>query len=264
MHGFWPIRYRRWTPAPHTRVGRAAAARSYDYHAGKPTFYIVRYANDFVVLTRGSRDEAEAERRALAQFLKEDLRLELSEEKTLVTSAEDGFPFLGYRLLKNRIKTGRMACRLYVPFDKLRSLRAKIKAMTDMSAIGQSVHNLIHKLNPLITGWRNYYRFATLAYAEFRKLDWWLWWRLFRWLCKKYPKTSPQVLAQRFLVRRPGGSRRWASAGVVLRKFTDGGTGRYPYRGTRVTNGWDVRPGEWFRRAPADVWNTMNALGAVA
>lgn len=257
-------RYRRWTPAPRSRVGRAGSARFRDYHAGKPTFYVVRYADDFVVLTRGSKDEAEAERRALTQFLSEELRLELSEEKTLVTGVEDGFSFLGYRLRKNRIKTGRMACRLYVPLDKLRNLRAKIKAMTDMSTIGQPVHNLIHKLNPLITGWRSYYRFATLVYAEFRKLDWWLWWRLFGWLRKKHPKTSPKVLARRFLVRHRGGSRRWAAAGVVLRKFTDGGTGPYPYRGTRITNGWDARPDEWFRRAPADVWTTMNTLQAMS
>ena len=257
-------RYRRWTPAPRTSSGRAGSARFRDYHAGRPTFYIVRYADDFVVLTRGSREQAETEQKSLAQFLKQELGLELSAEKTVVTAAEDGFSFLGYRLLKNRIKTGNMACRLYIPLDKLRMLRQKIKAMTDVSTIGMSVREVIGRLNPLISGWRNYFRFATLVYAEFRKLDWWLWWRLYRWIRKKHPKTSPAVIAQRFLVRRNGGSRRWASEGATLRKFTDGGTGPYPFRGTRITNSWDARPGDWFRSAPADVWAVMDALKVMA
>ena len=256
-------RYRRWTPAPRIPARRASDARNRDYWKGKPTFYIVRYADDFVVLTTGGRNEAEAERHALTKFLREELRLELSAEKTLITAAEDGFDFLGYRLKKHRTKAGRMACRLYVPRQKLQNLRRKIKSMTDVSSNGTSLSQHIRDLNPLITGWRNFYRFAGMVYREFRKMDWWLWWRMFRWLRKKYPKTSPRVIAQRFLTKRKGVSRRWAEDGITLRKFTDGGTGRYPCRGIRISNGWDATPNEWFRPVPGDYWETMNALETV-
>jgi len=63
---------------------------------------MVRYADDFVLLATGSRVDVEAERDALAQFLGEELRLELSQEKTLITNPRDGFVFLGYRVVQSR------------------------------------------------------------------------------------------------------------------------------------------------------------------
>ena len=63
---------------------------------------MVRYADDFVLLATGSRADIEAERDALAQFLDEELRLELSKEKTLITIPGDGFLFLGYMVAQTR------------------------------------------------------------------------------------------------------------------------------------------------------------------
>lgn len=254
-------RYRRWTPAPRIPLRRATYARIRDYGLGKPTFYIVRYADDFVVLSTGDRGEVEAERSALAQFLREELHLELSAEKTLITAVEDGFSFLGYRLQKRRNIRGHMACKTYVPRDKLRNLRRKIKGMTDASTTWKPLGRIIHELNPLITGWRNFYRHVGSAYQEFKKLDWWLWWRMFGWLRKKYPKTSSRVLALRHLTK--GIARRWMDGAIKLRKFTDGGVGPYLYRGTHITNGWNASPGERFRSAPADYWEIMDTLWAM-
>ena len=253
-------RYRRWTPAPRTPPKRAVAARNRDQRAGKPTFYIVRYADDFVVLTSGSQHEAEAEREALTEFLREELRLELSKEKTLVTSAEGGFHFLGLHLVKDRTKARRMVCKLHIPRDKLQNLRRKIKGLTDRSTTGHSVRDIIRRLNPLITGWRNYYRFVMGAYREFKKLDWWLWRRLLGWMRKKHPKTSVRVIADRFLTKQRGRARRWSDGQTVLRQFTEGGTGPYPFRGIRITNGWDAGPDKWFRPAPDGFRETMNTL----
>ena len=118
------------------------------------------------MLTTGNKHEAEAEREALASFLREELRLELSEEKTLVTAAEDGFHFVGFRLKKDRTRARRMVCKLYIPREKLRNLHRKIKRLTDRSTTGEPARRLIRALNPLITGWRNYYRFVMGAYRD--------------------------------------------------------------------------------------------------
>ena len=72
-------------PRPREKPTNAAARRQFDRRHSKPTFYMVRYADDFVLLVVGSRQQAEAERDALAQFLCNDMRLELSPEKTLIT-----------------------------------------------------------------------------------------------------------------------------------------------------------------------------------
>ena len=59
-------------------------------------FTFARYADDFVVLCNGSRTQAEQMREELYEFLKTQLHLELSKEKTQITHLNDGFKFLGF------------------------------------------------------------------------------------------------------------------------------------------------------------------------
>src|SRR5437588_4723875 len=59
----------------------------------------VRYADDFVLGFVGPRSEAEEIKRQLRGFLREELKLELSEEKTLITHARsEAARFLGYEV----------------------------------------------------------------------------------------------------------------------------------------------------------------------
>jgi group II intron reverse transcriptase/maturase len=59
----------------------------------------VRYADDHLLGFTGPRCEAERIKHRLAMFLRDDLKLELSEEKTLVTHARTGAArFLGYEI----------------------------------------------------------------------------------------------------------------------------------------------------------------------
>jgi group II intron reverse transcriptase/maturase len=56
----------------------------------------VRYADDFLIGIIGSKTECIKIKADIAKFMTEKLRLELSEEKTLITSAHDKAKFLGY------------------------------------------------------------------------------------------------------------------------------------------------------------------------
>jgi group II intron reverse transcriptase/maturase len=58
--------------------------------------YYVRYADDFLVGINGNKTEAEALKIWLGDYLSSELQLELSAEKTLVTSAKERVRFLGY------------------------------------------------------------------------------------------------------------------------------------------------------------------------
>ena len=59
----------------------------------------VRYADDILLGFAGPRSEAEEIKRRLAQFLRDDLKLELSETKTLITHARTrAARFLGYEI----------------------------------------------------------------------------------------------------------------------------------------------------------------------
>ena len=90
---------------------------------------MVRYADDFIVMVQGTQQDAEQERLALAQFLKEELRMELSMEKTRITDVREGFDFLGYRVAQKKMpSTGRHVGMLFIPKGKSQLLRDKIKA----------------------------------------------------------------------------------------------------------------------------------------
>ena len=90
----------------------------------------VRYADDVLLGFTGPKAEAEEIKRRLAQFLDEDLNLELSEEKTMITHARtDAARFLGYEITTHhanqKLTAGRRATNggiwLRVPGDVIKA-----------------------------------------------------------------------------------------------------------------------------------------------
>ncbi len=70
----------------------------------------VRYADDFLIGINGSKADAETVRVWLTDFVKTELRLEMSAEKTLITNAGKCTRFLGYDVKKS---TGTRKVRLH-------------------------------------------------------------------------------------------------------------------------------------------------------
>jgi RNA-directed DNA polymerase len=257
-------RYRRWVPNPRDKTRERAQQRlQSDYKRGRPGFYVVRYADDFVALVQGTQHDAEQERLSLGQFLKEELRMELSMEKTRITDVREGFDFLGYRIAQVKMpSTGRHVGMLFIPKGKSQLLRNKIKVKVRKTPTGRTLANLIDNLNPVIMGWRNYYRYATRSGKEFAKHDWWLYWRLKAWLGKKHGGASGRKLRRRYTepgARRQGG---WRSDGKKLARFADTKRLRYPDRGLRIPNGWND-PAERFRKGADKFWEATLALASL-
>jgi len=71
----------------------------------------VRYADDFMLGIIGSKSDAQEIKRNIGEFLKDSLKLKLSEEKTLITSAtQDAAKFLGYEI-KNQTSNTKLSKR---------------------------------------------------------------------------------------------------------------------------------------------------------
>ena len=141
-------RYGRWSPRPREEFAKAAGRRTVDRKAGRPTFFVVRYADDFVVLVEGTVEQAEAERGALAEFLRQELRMELSMEKTRITDVREGFDFLGYRVVQQPAHhTCNRVGKLFIPKSKLKQLRHNIKVKVKKTPTGKSLTDLIDGLN---------------------------------------------------------------------------------------------------------------------
>ncbi|GLV76112.1 hypothetical protein Shyhy02_41120 [Streptomyces hygroscopicus subsp. hygroscopicus] len=70
----------------------------------------IRYADDHLLGFTGPKAEAEQIKQRLTQFLRDELKLELSQEKTLITHARTGAPrFLGYEITTQHNATKKTA-----------------------------------------------------------------------------------------------------------------------------------------------------------
>ena len=168
--------------------------------------------------------------------------MELSIEKTRITDVREGFDFLGYRVVQQPAHhTCNRVGKLFIPKSKLKQLRHKIKVKVKKTPTGKSLTDLIDSLNPIITGWRNYYRYAGRAWREFAKLDWWLERRVAHWARQKHRGARWNDLLRQYVGNRPGERRRWRDGTTQLRFFSEGGTSRFPDRGTPDTERMECR-----------------------
>jgi RNA-directed DNA polymerase len=72
--------------------------RARDRANGRPSYRMIRYADDFVVLVRGTEAHAHALKEQTAAFMAKQMRLTLSPEKTAITHVDDGCELLGFRI----------------------------------------------------------------------------------------------------------------------------------------------------------------------
>ena len=199
---------------------------------GQATYRAVRYADDFVVLVKGTREQAQAIKEQTAEFMTERLRLTLSPEKTRITHVDDGFDFLGFRI-KRLTRPGRTPVAYTFPSDRaLRDIMHRIKELTGRSTTSLSLDQLIRALNPALRGWTNYYRHAASKRC-FNYLDHYLWWCLVRWHRKKYPRLTWKQ------IRRKYWGHDWISdRGLRLARPGAVPVTRYRYRGHRIPTPW--------------------------
>jgi RNA-directed DNA polymerase len=201
---------------------------------GGATYRIVRYADDFVIMVKGSKAHAEALREEVSGVLA-PLGLRLSEAKTRVCHIDEGLDFLGYRIQR---RTKRGTSRKYVytyPSKKaLASITGKVRAITNGSR-HQTLADLLRELNAALRGWCNYFRHGQ-SYATFKYLDALTWRRVTLWLRKRHKGITWKALYRRFLTGKPKG--RPQEDGTVLYWAKETGTTRYPWRGHHIPGPW--------------------------
>jgi len=154
----------------------------------------VRYADDFLLGFIGPREEAEQIKHQLGTFLQEELKLELSQAKTLITHARtEAARFLGYeitalqdnrkRILRDTNGYGtKTMCRsingkpgLRVPKDvveeKCKRYRRKGRIIHRAELVNESVFDIISKDQSEFRGMVNYYQLAYNVHSLHR-LKW--------------------------------------------------------------------------------------------
>jgi len=145
----------------------------------------LRYADDILFGLAGPRQEAEEIKRQLGDFLRETLKLTLSQEKTLITHARtEPARFLGYNIVifnndQKRDRSGKRSINgqvgLQVPVDSIRAkctpYQKKGKPVHRKERTDDTVYSIITQFQQEFRGYAEYYQLAVNRY-QLNRLKW--------------------------------------------------------------------------------------------
>ena len=161
--------------------------------------HIVNYADDFVILCRGSAQEA----RERMQKIMNVLKLTVNEKKTKTCRVpEESFDFLGYTIGRCYSKqTGRAYIGTRPAQKRVKRICEEVSEATSRSTLWGKTEELVAGLNRKLRGWANYFSLGPVSPA-YRAVDSHTRWRLRQWLCKKHKKV--EVYTDQYLYEKLG------------------------------------------------------------
>ena len=133
-----------------------------DWELARAGLQMVRYADDFVVLCRTEEEACGALERIRSWMDQAQLRLHPEKTKVVEATQRGGFDFLGYHF-----EGGQKWPRK----KSLNRLREKLREHTRRNN-GQSLDSIIGRINPILRGWYNYFRFSKLNALQ--SVDGWI------------------------------------------------------------------------------------------
>ena len=168
---------------------------------------MVRYADDFVI-TCVSKTKAVEIKKAVSQYLSENIGLTLSESKSKITHIKKGFNFLGFNIRKylkhkNKHKPEK-SIDDYVLLIKPQKVKIQgflkefSNVLTENKTATQS--NLIHLLNPKVIGWANYYRYVVSS-EIFSDIDDIIWEKVLRWANRRHSNKNKGWIMRKYFLR---------------------------------------------------------------
>jgi hypothetical protein len=243
----------------------------------------VRYADDFLIGVIGSKQETETLKQDLGAFLKDTLRLDLSEEKTLITHAKDAARFLSYDIFSCKTQTPKMDARgftrrsksgrimLYVPKEKWQkrlmsydALKIRYDVNNGNKEVWMPIHRnrLIHlddleilkQYNAEIRGLYNYYKIANNV-SVLNDFNYVMKFSMFKTFGAKYKKSIGKI-RDKYRVGKDFGVRYQTRKGEATMLFYNGGFRRQE----NVTEGnFDSVPNRYFRTSPSSLVMRLKA-----
>lgn len=151
----------------------------------------VRYADDFLIGIIGTKEECETIKADITQYMKETLNLEMSQEKTLITNAQDHAKFLGYEIYVRKDNATKRNSNgtlrryfngnvvLHVSKEVIKNKLSSLEAMNVTTKNGKETwvskgrtylidnepQDIVARFNTEIRGFYNYYSIANNASA---------------------------------------------------------------------------------------------------
>jgi RNA-directed DNA polymerase len=214
-----------------------AYKRSRRRHYGLPRWRVVRYADDFVVLVHGQRDDVEALQEEVTGVLR-PLGLRLSPAKTRMVHMSDGFDFLGFRIQWRRKKGAANTWHVYtfIAARPIRQLKDKIRALTGRTS-QQDLRRVLIRINQITRGWANYFKHAVCKHT-LSALDHFVWRRVCSLLMARH-RWKWKDIRRRFYDRNAGRWKPLSADGIELHALDTVTVSRYRYR-PKIPTLWEV------------------------
>lgn len=222
----------------------------------------VRYADDFLIGVIGSKEDAIAIKEHVKAFVAVALKLELSDEKTLITHSEKRARFLGYDIYvrhsaaTKKDKTGRL-CRhlngtvcLEMPTELMRKKLLEYGAMTiEKTVYGKDNWKakaryylkdnddleILDQYNSEVRGFRNYYRIANNA-SFASSFGYIMQYSMFKTFATKYRTTMRRMIEKLRIGKNFGVSFTDKKGKTKTRLFYNEGFARKPLQKNAVVD----------------------------
>ena len=156
-------------------------------------YKVVRFADDFVIMTKSKR-KAKRAYEVVKEIIEGELKLTLHPEKTVITNFGKGFVFLGFEFIAWGYKR---------PKEKsLKAFKDKVREVTCRNQ-PWDINFIIRELNPKIRGWGNYFGHGNVK-KLFQRLDEWIRMRLRSYIEKKKAVKHQNERIPNSLFRKKG------------------------------------------------------------
>jgi len=140
------------------------------------------------------------------------LHLTLNMDKTHITHVNDGFVFLGHRVIRKRGPLGRMRPVTTIPWEKYRGVAAKlVKQLSGNFSTNRM--DMMEMVNRQIMGWANFYQYTDYTATMFGKLDRTVFWKFGYWLARKYKRGFTSLMRNHIRAPKPGQAKTWVLRG---------------------------------------------------
>lgn len=136
-------------------------------------------------------------------FLEGKLKLTLNMEKTHITHVNDGFVFLGHRIIRKRGPKGNMRVVSGIPLDKAKAFSHSLSLELSSDYSCSKIDKIEH-ISRKLKGWAQFYRHTDFTAKVYSKIDRIVFWKLAQWLARKY-RCSIKSLMMKWM-RRPTAS----------------------------------------------------------
>lgn len=168
----------------------------------KPAVTYCRYADDFIIIVKGTKEDAMSIRTLCRAFLEDNLNLTLNMDKTHITHVNDGFVFLGHRIIRKRGSRGTMRPVTTIPKEKTKAfIQRLVKTLSGNHDMAPE--KMIETINRQLIGWFNFYRFADYCSNIFQRINTVVFWKMAHWLARKY-RSRIKPLLRKWYRKLPG------------------------------------------------------------